>query len=89
MLSDDTVSLRHLPRRSSKNCDLQFANGDRFKANYSVDFNLQCGQHPQDFRWRLREVFVQEWQWAEVAMQPGIERSNGCVHCCNTDIFFE
>ena len=37
MLSDDTVSLRHLPRRSSKNSDLQFANGDRFKANYSVD----------------------------------------------------
>ena len=40
MLSDDTVSLRHLPRRSSKNCDLQFANGDRFKANYSVDIHL-------------------------------------------------
>ena len=38
MLSDDTVSFRHLPRRSSKNCDLQFANGDRFKANYSVDY---------------------------------------------------
>ena len=37
MLSDDTLSLRHLPRRSSKNCDLQFANSDRFKANYSVD----------------------------------------------------
>ena len=37
MLSDDTVSLRYLPRRSSKNYDLQFANGDRFKTNYSVD----------------------------------------------------
>ena len=38
MLSDDTISLRHLPRRSSKNCDLQFANNDRFKANYtSID----------------------------------------------------
>ena len=30
-------SLRHLPRRSSKNCDLQFANFDRFKENYSLD----------------------------------------------------
>ena len=37
MLSDDTISLRHLPRQSSKNCDLQFANNDRFKANYSID----------------------------------------------------
>ena len=31
------IRLRHLPRRSSKNCDLQFANVDRLKANYSVD----------------------------------------------------
>ena len=37
MFPDDTISLRHLPRRSSKNCDLQFANNDRFKANYSID----------------------------------------------------
>ena len=37
MLPDDTVSLRYLPRRSSKNYDLQIANGDRFKTNYSVD----------------------------------------------------
>ena len=37
MLSDDTVSLRYLPRRTSKNYDLQFANGDRFKTNNSVD----------------------------------------------------
>ena len=37
MLSDDTDSLRHLPRRSSKNCDLQFANTDRFEENYSID----------------------------------------------------
>ena len=37
MLSNDTVSLRYLPRRSSKNYDLQFANGDIFKTNYSVD----------------------------------------------------
>ena len=37
MLSDDTISLIHLPRRSSKNCDLPFANNDRFKANYSID----------------------------------------------------
>ena len=29
LLSVDTNSLRHLPRRSSKNCDLQFANSDR------------------------------------------------------------
>ena len=29
MLSVDTNNLRHLPRRSSKNCDLQFANTDR------------------------------------------------------------
>ena len=32
--------MRHLPRRSSKNCDLQSANGrqtDRLKANYSID----------------------------------------------------
>ena len=41
MLSDETVSLRHLQRRSSKNCDLQFANSDRFKANYSVDVNSE------------------------------------------------
>ena len=33
MLSVDTNSLRHLPRRSSKNCDVQFANSDRFKKN--------------------------------------------------------
>ena len=37
MLSDDTLSLRRLPSRSSKNYDLQFANGDRFKANDRVD----------------------------------------------------
>ena len=38
----DTKNLRHLPRRSSKNCDLQFANTDRqldFKENYSIDNN--------------------------------------------------
>ena len=29
VLSVDTNSLRHLPRRSSQNCDLQFANIDR------------------------------------------------------------
>ena len=29
VLSVDSNSLRHLPRRSSKNCDLQFANCDR------------------------------------------------------------
>ena len=36
MLSDDTNSLRHLPRRSSENCDLQFANIDRRNENYSI-----------------------------------------------------
>ena len=34
VLSVDTNSLRHLPRQSSKNCDLQFAN--IFKDNYSI-----------------------------------------------------
>ena len=29
--------MRHLPRRSSKNCDLQSANVDRLKANYGID----------------------------------------------------
>ena len=41
MLSVDTNSFRHLPRRSSNNCDLQFANCDkqtyRLKENYSID----------------------------------------------------
>ena len=39
MLSADTDSLRHLPRRSSKNCDMQFANTDRQTdlENYSID----------------------------------------------------
>ena len=41
VLSVDTNSLRHLPRRPSKNCYLQFANidrqTDRFKENYSID----------------------------------------------------
>ena len=38
MPSDDTNSLRHRPRRSRKNCDLQFANSDIFKENYSKDY---------------------------------------------------
>ena len=33
LLSVDTNSLRHLPRRSSKKCDLQFENSDRLKEN--------------------------------------------------------
>ena len=41
MLSVNTNSLRHLPRRSSKNCDLQFANSDRFKENNSIDNGKQ------------------------------------------------
>ena len=27
--------------RSSKNCDLQFANNDIFKANYSIDVRVE------------------------------------------------
>ena len=38
--SDDTNSLKHLPRRSSKTCDMQFADTDRFMENYSIDVNL-------------------------------------------------
>ena len=40
-LTVDTNSLRHLPRRSSKTCDLQFARTttDRFQENYSIDGN--------------------------------------------------
>ena len=34
---DQLETFPESPRRSSKNCDLQFANGDRLKANYSVD----------------------------------------------------
>ena len=37
MLSVNTNSLRHLPKRSSNNCDMQFANNDRFKENYRID----------------------------------------------------
>ena len=44
-MSVDTHSWRHLPRRSSKNCDLPFANCDRqtdiFKDNYSIDTGIQ------------------------------------------------
>ena len=34
----DTNSLRHLRRRSCKNCDQQLANRDRFKENYSIHY---------------------------------------------------
>ena len=44
MLSVDTNILRHVPRRSSTNCDLQFANTniqtDRLKENYSIDGHM-------------------------------------------------
>ena len=40
MHSVDTNSLRHLSRRSSKNCELQFANSDRFKENYIDDDSI-------------------------------------------------
>ena len=40
MLSVDTSNLRHLPRRSSNNCDLEFANTDRLKEDYSIDNNI-------------------------------------------------
>ena len=40
----DAISLRHLPRRSSENCELHSANvarqTDRLKTNYSVDIPL-------------------------------------------------
>ena len=41
-MTDDTISWRHLPRRSSKTFDLQFANNDIFKANYSIDCQFGC-----------------------------------------------
>ena len=40
MSSVDTGSLRHLPRRSIKNCNLEFANTDRqtdLRRIYSID----------------------------------------------------
>ena len=42
-----TVRERHLPRRSSKNCDLQFANTDRFRENYSIEIasHIRLSQH--------------------------------------------
>ena len=40
LLSVDTNSLRHLPRRSSNNCDLQFDNLDRHTDNYIVTYIL-------------------------------------------------
>ena len=43
MLSVDTNSLIHLPRQSSKNCDLEFANTDILKENYSIDVE---SKHP-------------------------------------------
>ena len=55
VLSVDTNSLRHLPRRSSQNCDLQFANSDRFKENYSIDFN--CCTHDG-----LSHKFANSWE---------------------------
>ena len=41
LLSVDTNSLRHLPRRSGKNCNLQFANSDiiLFKEKYIIDYD--------------------------------------------------
>ena len=51
ILSDDTNSYRHFPRRSSKNCDLLFANTDRqdrFKENYSID--KTCDRYERDTR---------------------------------------
>ena len=34
---EDAISLRHLPRQSSKNCDLHFAKVHRLKTNYCVE----------------------------------------------------
>ena len=54
MLSADTNSLRHLPRRSSKNCDLQFANSDRFKENCSIDAG--SSRHNDDYHTRTLDL---------------------------------
>ena len=62
MRSDDTNSLRHLPRRSSKNCDTQFDNFDRFNENYIIDDTATrvsaviVEQHDQSDRPQLRQV---------------------------------
>ena len=52
----DAISLRHLPRRSIKNCELYSANvarqTDRLKTNYSVDYREHQAhrrQHPNLF----------------------------------------
>ena len=42
MLSDDTNSLRHLPRRSSKNCDLQFAISQFDISQFDISIHLFC-----------------------------------------------
>ena len=38
----DTNSLRYLPRRSSKNCDRQFANSDRQTNRIKENYNIDC-----------------------------------------------
>ena len=44
VISVDTNSLRHLPRRSSKNYDLQFANFDRQTEYTPSDYSTEMGQ---------------------------------------------
>ena len=60
LLSVDTNSLRHVPKRSSKNCDLRFANIDRFKKNNSIDGAIKVLRNAQISRKKaLRRCKVQ------------------------------
>ena len=81
MLADDTNSLRHLPRRSSKNCDLKFDNStDRFKENYSIDVShfgpaSCCAHRKQIITMSNLNVdtinsICQMWTWAIIQHIP-------------------
>ena len=71
MLSVDTNSLRHLPRRSSKNCDLQFAKAGHRSNLASLRFRVNAAterrKHTQvDFLWitqRFRTIAVSPINW--------------------------
>ena len=75
MLSDDTISLRHLPRRSSKNCDLQlFGSNDRFKANYSIDIPYYFHAFPSNVFQFLH------WFWVFIFKRyDGNKRLTDCI----------
>ena len=66
--SVDTNSLRHLPGRSSNNCDLQFANCNRqtniFWDNYSIDY-----------MWLTKKLM----NWINLISDPNIRV--GCLTC--------